>query len=90
MDWYKIYILFVLGMSLFTLLVYMIDKRKAIKNRWRIKESVLLSCSFFGGALGGLLGLYLVRHKTKHWYFVANTILTTLVHIGLLVFVIVA
>lgn len=70
MDWYKIYILFVLGMSLFTLLVYMIDKRKAIKNRWRIKESVLLSCSFFGGALGGLLGLYLVRHKTKHWYFV--------------------
>lgn len=70
MDYYKIYLLAILIMSLITLFVYFADKRRAIKKRWRIKESVLLSCSFFGGAIGGLMGLYLVRHKTKHWYFV--------------------
>ena len=30
--------------------------------------------SIFGGAIGGFLGLYLIRHKNKHWYFVLSNI----------------
>ena len=70
-------------MSFNTLILYFIDKRRAIKNKWRIKEKVLLSCSFFGGAIGGLIGLYVVRHKTKHWYFIVINWLSLAIQIGL-------
>lgn len=78
-----------LVMSLITLMLYKIDKTRAQKNRWRIKEVTLLTFPWTFGFIGAILGLYVLRHKTKHWYFVANTILTTLVHVGLLIFVIV-
>lgn len=57
-------------MSFFAFVAYGIDKRRAKKGRFRIRESVLLSLSFFGGALGGWLGMTLFHHKTRHWYFV--------------------
>lgn len=45
------------------------DKECAKKNKWRVKERTLfISCACFGG-LGGVLGMQLLRHKTKHWYF---------------------
>ena len=42
------------------------DKQKAIKKEWRIAEKTLLSVAILGGAIGGVLGMYLFRHKTKH------------------------
>ena len=38
-------------------------------GKWRIPEKALLLLSFLGGAIGGILGMLLFRHKTKHWYF---------------------
>ena len=80
----KIYLI----MSLFTFIIYGIDKFKAKRNEWRIKESVLLLSSFLGGSIGGLLGMYVLRHKTKHWYFGAVNILSFIIHIalGILIF----
>lgn len=46
------------------------DKKKAIKNQWRIPEKSLFICSIFGGSIGTWTGMYAFRHKTKHWYFV--------------------
>ena len=65
-----IYLLIVIIMSVITFLLYMIDKNRATKNKWRIKEATLLLSSFLCGAIGGICGMYLFRHKTKHWYFV--------------------
>lgn len=45
------------------------DKRRARKGAWRIKERTLFAVALLGGALGTTLGMYLFRHKTKHWYF---------------------
>ena len=42
---------------------------EARRGKWRIPEKALLLLSFFGGAIGGILGMLLFRHKTKHWYF---------------------
>lgn len=43
-----------------------LDKRRAIQGRWRIPErTLLLSCACFG-ALGGLLGMRVFHHKTRH------------------------
>lgn len=56
-------------MSVICFFQYGIDKRKAIKGRYRIRESVLLGVSFLGGALGAVIGMYLFRHKTLHFRF---------------------
>ncbi len=67
---FKIYLIIVAVMSFITFILYYVDKRKAIKKEWRIKEAVLLGCSILGGALGGFTAMYAFHHKTKHWYFV--------------------
>ncbi|MBQ3105548.1 MAG: DUF1294 domain-containing protein [Lachnospiraceae bacterium] len=46
-----------------------LDKRKARKHTFRIPESTLLMLAVIGGSVGTLLGMYLFRHKTRHWYF---------------------
>ncbi|HIX50550.1 MAG TPA: DUF1294 domain-containing protein [Candidatus Borkfalkia faecavium] len=56
-------------MSFVTFILYGADKSKAKRGAWRISEKVLLLCSFFCGAVGGLLGMLAFRHKTKHRYF---------------------
>ena len=42
------------------------DKHKAKKKLWRISEATLMTVAAFGGSVGSLLGMYTVRHKTKH------------------------
>jgi uncharacterized membrane protein YsdA (DUF1294 family) len=70
-------------LSLVALVLYGVDKRRAIKGKWRISESVLLSVGFFGGSVGALLGMYFFRHKTRHWYFALGLPLMLLAHCGL-------
>lgn len=69
-------------MSLVTLTLYYSDKRKAKKNKWRIKEKTLLIFPWLLGSLGGLIGVFGLRHKTKHWYFVLNNIAAFIVHLA--------
>ncbi len=57
----------VLNLVSFCLMAY--DKRCAKSGRRRVPEKTLfLAAACFGG-LGGVLGMTLCRHKTKHWYF---------------------
>ena len=42
------------------------DKHKAKKKLWRIPEETLMTVAALGGSVGSLLGMYTVRHKTKH------------------------
>lgn len=57
------------AISIITFILYGIDKSRARRRAWRIRESVLLGFAFCGGAVGAVLGMALFRHKTKHWYF---------------------
>ncbi|HEK5046593.1 TPA: DUF1294 domain-containing protein [Clostridioides difficile] len=43
-----------------------IDKKRAIRNEWRIKEATLMSIAVIGGSIGSIIGMYSFRHKTKH------------------------
>ena len=46
-----------------------LDKRRAQRDAWRIPEKTLFLFPLLGGALGGVAGMRLFRHKTRHWYF---------------------
>lgn len=41
------------------------DKRKAIKNQYRIPEKTFFILAFLGGAFGIMLGMLLFHQKTK-------------------------
>ena len=81
----RYFLIWIAALSVIALLLYAIDKRKAKKKRWRIPEKTLLGIGFLGGAAGALLGMILVRHKTKHWYFWAVNLLGLAWQIGLVI-----
>jgi len=58
-----------LAVNLFTFFLYMADKRKARKSKWRISESVLIFFTIMMGGIGAFFGMVLLRHKTKHTKF---------------------
>lgn len=45
--------------------MFFLDKKKSIKNKYRIKEKTLLTLSLIGGCFGSLTGMYLFHHKTR-------------------------
>ncbi|MBQ1316153.1 MAG: DUF1294 domain-containing protein [Lachnospiraceae bacterium] len=55
--------------NLTAFILYGADKKKAKRGQWRIPEKTLLGIAVIGGSAGAILGMFLFRHKTKHWYF---------------------
>ena len=60
------------------------DKRRAKLHQWRIPEKTLFLCSLLGGSIGSWAGMYVFRHKTRKWYFVAGMPLIVALHAALL------
>lgn len=59
-------ILYIAAINLVTFFLYGIDKYKAKKSKWRVKESTLIWMSVFGGSVGAWLGMKVWHHKTQH------------------------
>jgi uncharacterized membrane protein YsdA (DUF1294 family) len=78
-----IYLAVIVVMSIIAFFMYLSDKRKAEKGKWRTPEATLLGVGVLGGAVGALLGMKCFRHKTKHWYFWAVNILALIAHIAI-------
>jgi uncharacterized membrane protein YsdA (DUF1294 family) len=55
--------------NLFSFFLMRHDKRCAEQGKRRVPEKTLFLAAILFGALGGTLGMYVFRHKTKHWYF---------------------
>ena len=75
--------LFLINLAAFILMGT--DKRKARKNLWRIPEKTLFLAAILGGSAGSILGMYLFRHKTRHWYFVVGMPLILILQTGLFI-----
>ena len=67
-------------------LLMLADKRRARKKRWRIPEATLMTAALLGGSVGCLMGMYTVRHKTKHLKFVIGVPLILLCQLGLVIY----
>ena len=72
MDGMKLFAIYLAVMNVLGVAVMWSDKRSARLHRWRIPEKVLFGVSLLGGSAGTWAGMYLFRHKTKHWYFVVG------------------
>lgn len=68
-KWFLIYLVLI---NVITFILFGVDKRKALKSRQRIPIVTLLGFSFAGGSVGGIIGMYTFRHKTKKTYFKAG------------------
>ncbi len=65
MIWFYAYLMMAMGMNVLSFLLFAFDKFLAKRQAsFRIPEATLLSGICFGGAIGGLIGMYLLRHKT--------------------------
>ena len=49
-----------------TFLTYGLDKWKAKRSKWRIREAALLTLAVLGGSIGAWLGMKVWHHKTQH------------------------
>ena len=76
-------ILIVLNIVSFGLMAY--DKHCAKAGKWRVPEKTLFIAAACFGGLGGVLGMILCRHKTRHWYFKVFFPLLLIVQIVLLI-----
>ena len=61
----KIFNYYLILINITGLILILVDKIKACKNKWRIKENTLLFISIIGGSIGELISMLIFHHKTK-------------------------
>ncbi len=76
-------IYYLIIINIVTFLVYGIDKWKARKAMWRVREASLLMLAVLGGSIGAWLGMKVWHHKTMHKKFKYGVPLIIAFHIGI-------
>ena len=84
----KTILLLLVAVNLISFTLYGLDKLKAKKGLWRIRESTLLLIAALGGSVGALLGMEVFRHKTKHWQFKVLVPVFFILHLALAVWLV--
>lgn len=65
-----------------TFFLVLLDKRRARRNTWRIRERTFFLAALALGAAGVWLGMYVCRHKTRHRTFVFGIPLLLSLNLG--------
>lgn len=81
----KIFLAYLLIINAVGFVLMLVDKYKARNNLWRIPEATLMTAAVLGGSVGCLIGMYTVRHKTRHVKFTIGIPLILAVQLFLLV-----
>ena len=82
MMW-KITGIYLLIVNLTAFFLYGIDKKRAIKRKWRISEKTLILIAVIGGSVGAICGMQVFRHKTKHIKFKLGLPAILIVQLGI-------
>ncbi len=77
-------LIYILAINVAAFITYGIDKWKAKKSLWRIRETALLALAVLGGSIGAWLGMRVWHHKTKHKKFKYGIPLILIAQIALL------
>ena len=84
----KYLIIYLIIINIITFIMYFLDKFKAKYHWYRTPEKILLFLGGLGGCVGGLLGMYIFRHKTKKIYFYVINYLFLIIWIGCIILII--
>ncbi len=84
---YKLITNYLIVVNIATFIAFVIDKYNAVTNRTRIRIVTLLILSFIGGSIGGMLAMYLFRHKIRKDYFAVGLPMILVAQIVLILYV---
>ena len=82
-------IIYFIIINLLGFLMMYIDKKKAIKGKWRISEKSLFVVTLLGGGIGTKIGMNMFRHKTKKMRFSIGFPTILIVEIALIIYLII-
>lgn len=82
----RLILLYLLIINALGFALMLADKRRAKKNLWRIPERTLMTVAALGGSAGSLIGMYTVRHKTRHPKFCIGIPFLLAIQVGLAVY----
>lgn len=83
------FLLYILMMNIYAFGLTAIDKYKAKKEKWRVKEKNFFIAALLGGAAGIMMGMTMFRHKTKHKIFyigIPIIYIVNMICVGLFIF----
>lgn len=80
-------IIYLCVINLATFVMFGIDKRRAVRQQYRISERQLYILIWLGWVLGALAGMQIFRHKRLKWSFMIRFVGITLVWIVVLVMI---
>lgn len=87
-EYQRIIIIYLLVINIATFFTYGIDKWKAKKSKWRIRETSLLALAVLGGSIGAWLGMKVWHHKTMHKKFKYGVPAILILQLALLAYII--
>lgn len=76
---------YIVVVNIISFILIGLDKKKATRKKHRIPEKHLFIWAIVGGSLGGVLGMKIFRHKTKHPQFKYGFPFILLIHLILVV-----
>ncbi|WP_346887549.1 DUF1294 domain-containing protein [Clostridium sp. UBA1056] len=83
---FNIFVLYLIVLNLVGFFIMLADKKRAIKNQWRISEKALIGISIIGGSIGMLAGMNIFRHKTKHKKFTIGIPVILVIQVAILAY----
>lgn len=83
---FNIFVLYLIVLNLVGFFIMLVDKKRAIKNQWRISEKALIGISIIGGSIGMLAGMSTFRHKTKHKKFTIGIPVILVIQVAILAY----
>ena len=78
---------YLIVINILTFAVYGIDKWKARKAMWRVREASLLMLAVLGGSIGAWLGMKVWHHKTQHKKFKYGVPAIIIVQLALIAYI---
>lgn len=81
LSFQHIIVIYLVAINVATFITYGIDKWKAKRSKWRIRETALLGQAVLGGSVGAWLGMKVWHHKTMHKKFKYGVSATIIIHL---------
>ena len=63
------FIIYLISINIIAFILCFVDKKNAVKGKYRISEGTLLFFSLIGGAIGMVMSMQMFHHKTRKFKF---------------------